>query len=318
MATTYVCLLNWTQRGIENVKQSAGRLDAAREAFEAEGATLKDFYLTVGAYDMICVAEAPDDATVAKVLLKIGSQGNVRTTTLRAFPEARAIEFFSALGVALHEEEDGKLFPDSNTSLTRRLAVRGNTSSIFRRSTCAKFAMSCDGSSASRMLRTQKAGIPVCVTVSLLDGLARNGVRTLRNDNAVVATPAGPVAVGGIDDPHLQDTVLPNVGAVRPNSDDAVVHLGLVHAPYTAALDLLVDAGHDLLLAGHTHGGQVRVPGVGALVCNCDLPLRQARGVSRYGAGLWLHVSAGAGQSLYAPFRFACPPEATLLHLVPA
>lgn len=87
MATTYICLLNWTQKGIENVKQGPARLDAAREAFEAEGARLRDFYLTVGSYDMICVAEAPDDATVAKILLKIGSQGSVRTTTLRAFSE---------------------------------------------------------------------------------------------------------------------------------------------------------------------------------------------------------------------------------------
>jgi uncharacterized protein with GYD domain len=88
MATTYVCLLNWTQKGIENVKQSPSRLDAAREAFAAEGATLRDFYLTVGPYDMVCVAEAPDDAVVARILLKLGSQGGVRTTTLRAFPEA--------------------------------------------------------------------------------------------------------------------------------------------------------------------------------------------------------------------------------------
>lgn len=87
MASQYVCLLNWTQKGIESVKESPDRLDDARRAFEAEGATLRDIYLTIGPYDLVCVAEAPDDATVAKILLKLSSRGMVRTTTLRAFPE---------------------------------------------------------------------------------------------------------------------------------------------------------------------------------------------------------------------------------------
>jgi predicted MPP superfamily phosphohydrolase len=95
---------------------------------------------------------------------------------------------------------------------------------------------------------------------------------------------------------------------------DAALHLGLVHAPYVAALDALSTAGHDLLLAGHTHGGQVRLPGVGALTANCDLPLAQARGESRW-RGRRLHVSPGLGHSKYAPVRFACRPEATLLEL---
>ena len=75
------------------------------------------------------------------------------------------------------------------------------------------------------------------------------------------------------------------------------------------------------MLAGHTHGGQLCVPGFGALVTNCDLPRRQAKGLSTWsaapGAAPWLHVSAGLGTSPYAPVRFACPPEATLLTLVP-
>jgi len=74
--------------------------------------------------------------------------------------------------------------------------------------------------------------------------------------------------------------------------------------------------GADLVLAGHTHGGQLRVPGFGALVTNCDLDRRRARGLSTY-EGSVLHVSAGLGTSPYAPIRFACPPEATLLTLVP-
>ena len=110
--------------------------------------------------------------------------------------------------------------------------------------------------------------------------------------------------------------MLPDPAALRPRADDAVLHLGLVHAPYTAALDLLVDTDHDLLMSGHTHGGQVRFPPIGAVVANCDLPLDQVRGASRY-RDRWLHVSPGLGHSRYAPFRFACRPEATVLTLLP-
>ncbi len=156
-------------------------------------------------------------------------------------------------------------------------------------------------------------GVPLD-TPRLLTGLERVGYRTLRAATVEVETPAGTVAAGGFDDPHLDPSVIPEPHAVTPRSPDAVLHLGIVHAPYLAALDVLVDAGHDLLLAGHTHGGQVRLPGIGALVANCDLPLEQARGLSRY-RDRWLHVSAGLGHSPYAPFRFACRPEATLLEL---
>lgn len=153
-------------------------------------------------------------------------------------------------------------------------------------------------------------------TDRLLDGLADHGVVGLRNDATVIPTAAGPVAVGGIDDPHLHDTVLPDASVLQVDADDAVLRLGLVHAPYTAALDLLVDTGHGLLLSGHTHGGQVRFPPIGAVVANCDLPLGQVRGASRY-RDAWLHVSPGLGHSRYAPFRFACRPEATVLTLLP-
>lgn len=153
-------------------------------------------------------------------------------------------------------------------------------------------------------------------TDRMLDGLARQRIRTLRNEVVTVRTAAGPIAVGGIDDPHLHDTVLPDADVLRPTTTDAVLHLGLVHAPYTAALDLLVDTDHDVLLSGHTHGGQVRFPPVGAVVGNCDLPLDQVRGASRY-RDRWLHVSPGLGHSRFAPFRFACRPEATILTLHP-
>jgi predicted MPP superfamily phosphohydrolase len=92
----------------------------------------------------------------------------------------------------------------------------------------------------------------------------------------------------------------------------------VVHAPYQEALGELLDDGAELILAGHTHGGQVRVPGVGALTANCDLPTAQARGLSVwYDAhrAAFLNVSAGLGNSIYAPVRFACRPEASLITL---
>jgi len=157
-------------------------------------------------------------------------------------------------------------------------------------------------------------GVPLD-TPRLVERLAAQGYRTLRTEAATVETAAGTIAVGGLDDPHLETTVLPEPAVVAPaEHGDAILHLGVVHAPYLAALDVLAAAGYDLLLAGHTHGGQVRLPGVGALVANCDLPLAQVRGLSRH-RDAWLHVSAGLGYSRYAPFRFACRPEATMLEL---
>lgn len=151
-------------------------------------------------------------------------------------------------------------------------------------------------------------------TARMLRGLADVGYTTLRNERTVVETAAGTVAVGGIDDPHLDPTRLPRTETIAVELPDADLALGLVHAPYQAALDLMTGAGYGLVLAGHTHGGQVRLPGIGALTANCDIPLDQARGLSRWGASR-LHVSPGLGHSPYAPFRFACRPEATLLHL---
>ena len=98
--------------------------------------------------------------------------------------------------------------------------------------------------------------------------------------------------------------------------------IGVAHAPYRRILDAMSEDGYRLLIAGHTHGGQLCVPGWGALVTNCDLEPRRAKGLSRHPASggddaAWLHVSAGLGTSPYAPVRFACPPEATLLTLTP-
>ncbi|MEU3272673.1 metallophosphoesterase [Saccharomonospora sp. NPDC006951] len=123
------------------------------------------------------------------------------------------------------------------------------------------------------------------------------------------------VFVAGVDDPHLHRDRYVDI-AGRP-SHTAALRLGITHSPEPRVLDPFASDGYDLVLAGHTHGGQLRVPGVGALVTNCELDRSRARGVSRWGADMWLHVSAGLGTSPYAPARFACPPEASLLTLVP-
>jgi uncharacterized protein with GYD domain len=94
---TYITLVNYTPKGVENVKESPHRLEAAKQAFKAFGAELKEFYLVLGRYDIILVAEAPNDEAVAKVALAIGSGGNVRTETFRAFKEDEYREIVSSL-----------------------------------------------------------------------------------------------------------------------------------------------------------------------------------------------------------------------------
>ena len=94
---TYIVLANYTDQGIRNVKQSPDRLDAARELAGSLGAELKDFHLTVGAYDIVFTLQAPDDATAAKFALSTGSLGNVRTTTLKAFSEAEFRDIVQSL-----------------------------------------------------------------------------------------------------------------------------------------------------------------------------------------------------------------------------
>ena len=123
------------------------------------------------------------------------------------------------------------------------------------------------------------------------------------------------IAAAGVDDPHLGLDRYDRIAGRPSGSPD--LRLGLSHSPEPRVLDRFAQDGYDLVLAGHTHGGQLRVPGVGALVTNCGLDRSRARGASRWGIHTWLHVSAGLGTSPFAPVRFACPPEASLLTLVP-
>jgi uncharacterized protein with GYD domain len=89
----YVLLMNWTEQGVKSFKNSVDRYEGARDALKAQGVTLKDIYWTVGPYDIVSISEAPDDETLSAALLSLGSQGNLRTTTMRGFTpdEMRAL-----------------------------------------------------------------------------------------------------------------------------------------------------------------------------------------------------------------------------------
>jgi uncharacterized protein len=149
----------------------------------------------------------------------------------------------------------------------------------------------------------------------LRDVLTAAGWADLNNARTTVKAGGQSVELVGVDDPHTERDEYGLVAG--PTDAQAGIHLGVTHSPEPRVLDPMADDGFDLLVAGHTHGGQVCVPFYGALVTNCGLDRRRASGLHRYGPA-WLHVSAGLGTSPYAPIRFACPPEASLLTLVPA
>lgn len=124
------------------------------------------------------------------------------------------------------------------------------------------------------------------------------------------------ISAAGVDDAHLgRDRYETIAGPADPTAN---LRLGVTHAPYTRVLDRFAADGYQLVMAGHTHGGQLCLPFYGALVTNCDLDRNRAKGASNWGAGTALHVSAGIGTSPFAPLRFCCRPEATLLTLVAA
>lgn len=96
--TTYIMLINWTEQGVKNVRESPKRLDAAKKLLGEMGGSFKEFYLTMGDYDMVAICDAPDDAVAARFALSLGSGGHVRTRTLKAFPEAAYREIINSLG----------------------------------------------------------------------------------------------------------------------------------------------------------------------------------------------------------------------------
>ena len=177
--------------------------------------------------------------------------------------------------------------------------------------------------------------VPADLDTPRLERFFREGLGWISLNNAVGSRTIKGTRLEffGVDDPHIgRDRLDRLTGLIDSQQDEETldedssdvertVTIGVAHAPYRRVLASFVTHGADLILAGHTHGGQVCVPFFGALVTNCDIPRRQVKGLS-----IWrhayrtahLHVSAGLGTSIYAPVRFACLPEATLLTLVPA
>ena len=96
--TTYIMLMNWTEQGAKNVRDSPKRLDAARKQLGEMGGSFKAFYLTMGEFDMVAVVEAPDDAVLARFALMLAASGNIKSRTLKAFPEFAYREIITSLG----------------------------------------------------------------------------------------------------------------------------------------------------------------------------------------------------------------------------
>jgi len=157
----------------------------------------------------------------------------------------------------------------------------------------------------------------------LKDRFADAGWLDLTNGFGSLTVKGTRIAFAGVDDPHLRYDDLERVAG--PADTDADVRLAVAHAPYLRVLDQFAADGYDAIIAGHTHGGQVCLPGGRALTTNCDLEPARARGLHRHPAAsapgddgsAWLHVSAGLGTNPYVRFRVACQPEATLMTLVP-
>lgn len=126
------------------------------------------------------------------------------------------------------------------------------------------------------------------------------------------------VVIGGLDDPHIHKD---NFSLLRQQLIDVpsakqMLKIGLTHSPEPRILDSFAEVGTDLVLAGHTHGGQVCLPWKGALITNCGLSTDKVKGLHDWKNGMKVHISGGIGTSPYAPFRFFSRPEATLITVV--
>lgn len=166
--------------------------------------------------------------------------------------------------------------------------------------------------------RIRTEGRPHLDTEKLRARFVERGWADLNNRSTHLDLLSHRVELRGTDDPHIGRDDYEAVSG--PADADADLHIGVTHAPYLRVLNRMTADGMDLLLAGHTHGGQVCLPFKGALVTNCDLDPERAKGLSSHTTGnrtAALHVSAGLGTSPFAPYRFFCRPEATLLTLLP-
>jgi predicted MPP superfamily phosphohydrolase len=161
-----------------------------------------------------------------------------------------------------------------------------------------------------REIRAEGTALP---TSDLVDELNDAGWLDLNNKQSTAVINGVKIHFRGTDDPHINKD---NYAAVAGAFDSDAFAFGVTHAPYRRVLQSFEADKADLVLAGHTHGGQICIPFYGALVTNCDLPQGQAKGFSTFGESkMPLHVSAGVGTSPFAQVRIACRPEATLITL---
>ncbi len=165
---------------------------------------------------------------------------------------------------------------------------------------------------------TQRVPRPKAPTLpwpELARAMASAGWLDLTHRRATLCARGMSVAVTGTDDPHLRRARYELVAG--PADPDAVVRIGVIHSPEPYLLAAFAADGYDLVLAGHTHGGQIRVPFGPAIVTNCGIDVHRARWLHRWDDRMWFHVCAGVGTNPYMPIRFGCRPEASLLTLVP-
>jgi predicted MPP superfamily phosphohydrolase len=149
----------------------------------------------------------------------------------------------------------------------------------------------------------------------LAAAMSARGWRDLTHRRAVIEVAGVRVALAGTDDPHLRKA---RYGLIAGPADaSASVRVGVLHSPEPALLASFAADGYDLVLAGHTHGGQVRVPFGPAVVTNCGIDVHRARWLHQWDDRMWFNICAGLGSNPYMPIRIACRPEAVLLTLLP-
>ena len=160
---------------------------------------------------------------------------------------------------------------------------------------------------------------PALDTPRLIAGFRSAGWLNLNNREGQLSIKGVKLGFIGVDDAHDE---LDNLDSIKTQANalaNSDILIGVSHAPYLRVLEAMGSAGASIIFAGHTHGGQVCLPGIGALTTNCDLPNKYAKGISAWrfaGRDVLLNVVAGLGHSIFAPVRFFCRPEVRLLTLI--